>query len=160
MNASFHPFRDKEFIYFVPWSTPERKGHFMAERNTRQKDMIYASLCTLHNHPTADQVYEDVHSTEPTVSRATVYRVLNRMAAQGRVRKMGVMGGADRFDGILEEHSHIHCPDCGKLFDIPYIGLNIDEFTKAEMADFEIHGYSLMVEGVCPKCLKKRNETV
>lgn len=128
----------------------------MTERNTRQKDMIYASLCALHNHPTADQVYETVHNMEPTVSRATVYRVLNRMAAQGRVRRMGVAGGADRFDGIVEEHSHIHCPVCGMLFDIPRIGLHIDDFTKAELADFEVQGYKLLVEAVCPDCVKKR----
>ena len=132
----------------------------MVQRNTKQKDLIYGSLIKLHNHPTADQVYDDIHILEPTVSRATVYRVLNRMAEQGKILKLSVLSGADRFDGTIEDHSHIHCTCCDMIFDIPHIRLDIDEFTKMEMADFEIRGYSLMMEGICPKCQRENKTAV
>ena len=57
----------------------------MNERHTVQKNMIYAALCELKNHPTAHEVYEHVRTAHPTISKATVYRVLNRMAEQGTI---------------------------------------------------------------------------
>ena len=57
----------------------------MQERQTKQKQVIYDAL-TMLNHPTATEVYAWVHERHPTVSRATVFRVLGGFAAIGRGR--------------------------------------------------------------------------
>ena len=62
----------------------------MKERRTVQKDMIYTALQELHNHPTAEQVCAHVRRRCPTISRATVYRVLNGMAEKGSVLRIPV----------------------------------------------------------------------
>ena len=48
----------------------------MQERQTKQKTIIYDALMTL-DHPTATEVYSYVHEQYPSVSRATVFRVLS-----------------------------------------------------------------------------------
>ena len=52
----------------------------MQERQTKQKQIIYGALQAL-DHPTATEVYGQVHENYPTVSRATVFRVLSGFAA-------------------------------------------------------------------------------
>ena len=52
----------------------------MNTRNTLQKEIILSTLCALNTHPTAPMLYEKIHSTHPTISRSTVYRVLGQMA--------------------------------------------------------------------------------
>ena len=56
----------------------------MEGRNTLQKELIYRALCAMDNHPTAAMVYDQVHRDHPAVSRSTVYRVLARMAEEGK----------------------------------------------------------------------------
>lgn len=66
----------------------------MQERQTRQKSIIYDALKTL-DHPTATEVYGYVHERHPSVSRATVFRVLGGFAQTGRALELR-MGGKRR----------------------------------------------------------------
>ena len=59
----------------------------MQERQTRQKSIIYDALKTL-DHPTATEVYGYVHERHPSVSRATVFRVLGGFAQTGRALEL------------------------------------------------------------------------
>ena len=42
------------------------------ERNTLQKAPVYETVCAMHNHPTAQEIYEELHRAHPSVSRATM----------------------------------------------------------------------------------------
>ena len=70
----------------------------MAARNTVQKAIIRDALVGLANHPTADQVYEAVHVTHPSISRATVFRALSKLSDEGVVLRVRINNGADHFD--------------------------------------------------------------
>ena len=37
------------------------------------------------NHPTAEDVFEYIHCEYPSISKATVYRILNRMSDDGEI---------------------------------------------------------------------------
>lgn len=65
----------------------------MQERQTRQKSIIYDALKTL-DHPTATEVYGYVHERHPSVSRATVFRVLGGFAQTGRALELRMGGKA------------------------------------------------------------------
>ena len=71
----------------------------MADRNTVQKDIIYRTLCAMTSHPTAAVVYDRVHGEHPSVSRSTVYRVLARMAEEGKILRLDLAGSDIRYDG-------------------------------------------------------------
>ena len=79
----------------------------MADRNTIQKEIIHHTLCAMGCHPTAAMVYEHVHRDHPTISRSTVYRVLSRMAEEGKILRLDLAGGDSRYDGRLQPHSHV-----------------------------------------------------
>lgn len=131
----------------------------MTERNTVQKALIYEVLCRLANHPTADEVYGIVHQQSPSISRATVYRVLNQFSESGKILRFGVNDGADHFDHRTHRHYHIQCSKCGRVCDadLPYIeGL---EKQAAGSSGYLVTGYTIQFDGICPGCAASGEET-
>ena len=129
----------------------------MARRNTVQQKAVACQLSKLHgSHPTADEVYSAVSAEYPTVSKATVYRVLNRMAEEGTALKVNVSDGPDRFDDTLQAHYHVLCTRCGRVDDVEVssavASLDLDAAAKA--AGYTITGHDLLFRGVCPNCKK------
>lgn len=124
----------------------------MKERHTVQKDMIYAALCELKNHPTAERVYEQVAKTQPSISKATVYRVLRRMAEQGMILQVPVADGADRYDHQTFRHYHICCDGCGRVDDVemPDFGDLTEKITDS--CGYQLTGQMVLLRGLCPDC--------
>ena len=97
------------------------------------------------DHPTADEIYDYLHSNYPSISKATVYRILSRMADEGEILRLHIPGGPDKFDTTVSEHPHIKCTFCGKLCKIE------------NTCGFSVTGCSLFFDGVCPECVKKES---
>ena len=70
----------------------------MQTRNTIQRQIVLQAVNQMHNHPTADAIYAFIAAQHPTISKATVYRNLNKLAAQGEILRVPVPTGADHFD--------------------------------------------------------------
>lgn len=129
------------------------KEVYMAQRNTIQKDIIYSALCRMANHPTADEVYQSVHESHPSISRATVFRVLNQLADNGTILKVNISNGADHFDHQTYRHYHAHCSCCGEVLDVKLAPLVMLEDKEIEtVGGFNITGYTLQFNGLCSKC--------
>ncbi len=123
----------------------------MQERQTKQKQIIYEALKTL-NHPTATEVYGWVHDTYPTVSRATVFRVLGGFADSGRALELRSAGSEVRYDYNVEPHCHGRCLHCGKLVDIEVEGLPKGGVKATACDGFEVESYVLEFFGACKEC--------
>ena len=123
------------------------------ERNTFQKALVYDTVCALHHHPTAIEIYEELHKAHPSVSRATVYRILGTLASQQKILKIELPNGADCFDFNIAVHDHFLCRDCKRISDISHPTPKIDLPPQTE--DYEIEGYSLLYHGICASCKKK-----
>lgn len=130
----------------------------MPERNTKQKSIIYDTLCRLNNHPTADSVYEAVHVNHPAISRATVYRVLNRFADNGTIKKVGVSRGADHFDHRVYPHYHICCTLCGRMSDVEMPYMAELERQAGDCRGYRITGCTVQFDGICPACQSEENQ--
>ena len=91
---------------------------------TSQRFIIYKRLLEGANHPTADQLYDEVSIDLPGLSRDTVYRTLNMLADCGLAIKLVMPGGATHFDGDIRQHHHFLCEACDRIFDFewPAIG--------------------------------------
>jgi len=114
----------------------------------KQKEAILAAVCTMRNHPTADEIYDKLRKDFPHLSLGTVYRNLNAFAQQGDILRVSVPGSGDRFDFRLDEHQHLLCDKCRRVFDVDaYVNIELKE-TKVTMA-----GYTLMLHGICAKCM-------
>ncbi len=123
----------------------------MQERQTKQKQIIYDALTTL-NHPTATEVYNLVHQNHPTVSRATVFRVLGGFAANGRALELRTAGNEIRYDYNVHTHCHGRCVQCGRLADVEAKGLTEKGLEAIAYDDFAIEGYALEFFGLCKEC--------
>ena len=123
----------------------------MQERQTKQKLIIYEALKTL-DHPTATEVYGYVREQYPTVSRATVFRVLGGFAGNGKALELRAAGNEVRYDYNVNPHYHARCECCGRVADVQTKGL--DEAGLRVTADhgFSVHGYSVEFFGLCKEC--------
>jgi len=121
-------------------------------RMTAQRRVIIEELDKNRTHPTADEIFERVRQVKPRISLGTVYRNLEILADQGKVRKIEVPGGPMRFDARTDEHSHIRCKICGRVDDIEVEeGTNLKDRVKDDMG-YEILECHVEVVGICPHC--------
>ena len=128
----------------------------MIRRNTAQKEIVAKSLHKLYGlHPTAVDVHLEVIKTTPTISRATVYRILGELVEVCQARRFHLPNQADIYDSDLTYHHHLICDDCGQIIDLPAKQtLCVDDFIKNSKKSV-INSYSLAFYGYCPKCKKK-----
>ena len=123
----------------------------MQERQTKQKQIIYDALKTL-DHPTATEVYGYVHTLYPSVSRATVFRVLGGFAENGRALELRAAGSEVRYDYNIMPHYHARCNCCGKVADVVVRGMPVGGLTVTSDCGFAVDGYSVEFFGTCKDC--------
>ena len=130
----------------------------MQTRNTVQRQIVLQAVLRMHDHPTADTVYAAVAADHPSISKATVYRNLNQLASHGEIRRVAVPNGADRYDFNLEEHYHVRCSRCGRVYDVymPQIENLIDRVESS--SGVEVQRYDILFEGVCRDCREEQSE--
>lgn len=122
---------------------------------SKQREIILETLCIL-NHPTAEQLYDSVHKTNPTISKSTVYRNLNVLIEDELIRKVKVLGSPDRFDYISKEHYHAICKSCGKVFDFMGCFFNKDFMEHVHnQTGITMDIDSITVYGICEDCKSK-----
>ncbi len=129
------------------------------KRQTLQKSIISNALKQLGNHPTPAMVYEKIHPEYPSISPATVFRVLAGECEEGRAQRVYVPGGTVRYEYGTRRHSHIRCRICGKIADVETPpSLNpVDSVLDAE--GFSVESCFLEFIGLCPDCRKASDAT-
>lgn len=127
----------------------------MVKRNTIQRTMVFETVNKLQNHATADEIYDAIISEHPNISRATVYRNLNLLSEMGEIRKLEIPGGPDRFDHCIDNHCHVKCERCGRLFDVDMDYISGLESNIRDTRGFDFTGYDIIFRGICPDCKKK-----
>ena len=127
----------------------------MTERNTRQKETVRSVFMKMRTHPTAESVVEAVRLADPSIGRATVYRVLASMAKHGEILKIPVSDGADRFDFTLKPHSHVKCERCGAVDDVFTVEPDDSIPPIRDSRGFVILRKTVLYYGICPDCNKE-----
>lgn len=95
----------------VPAREPVRR------RQSRQRHLVYRFVASTDSHPTADWVFERVRREMPRISLGTVYRNLQLLVAEGKVKSWS-RGRTTRYDADLSPHDHFVCWGCGLLLDL------------------------------------------
>lgn len=129
----------------------------MKTRNTLQCQIVLDTVVHLRSHATADEIYQAIYQKHPTISRATVYRNLNRLAQQGKIRKLEIAGGPDHFDHCCHDHVHVKCEKCGQVFDVDMDFVSGLEQQIRDPRGFEFTRYDIIFHGICPACKHKAN---
>lgn len=123
---------------------------------TVQRRVILDALAGRDDHPSADQILAQVRGRLPTVSRTTVYRVLDTLVALGVAARTDSPGGAARFDPRTTRHHHLVCTRCDAIVDVHDPALDGLTLRAARRAGFDIENYSVHFRGVCPTCRSKQ----
>jgi Fur family peroxide stress response transcriptional regulator len=119
---------------------------------TVQRRTVFEELSGRRDHPTADQVYDAVHRRLPSLSRTTVYRVLETLVDTGFARKVHHPDAVVRFDPTVGRHHHLVCERCGRLVD-----LDDSQVPRVPIPDpgdtgFEVRDYTVSFSGLCSSC--------
>lgn len=124
------------------------------QRNTRQRQLVLDVVRAHDDHPSADQIYVEVRALDEHISRGTVYRNLNLLAASGELLHVKVPS-ADRFDYRLDFHYHLMCVGCGAVCDapLPYQS-ELDQHLTADTG-YLVERHRTVFEGLCPVCRKQ-----
>jgi Fur family peroxide stress response transcriptional regulator len=123
---------------------------------TPQRCAIYKGLIQAKNHPTADEMLNIVKKEFSNISYDTVNRTLLTFAEIGLVDVVPTKGGPRRFDPDMDKHHHFHCVHCGEIVDFTseeFDNLGIPDNIQE---DFTVYSKRVVLNGVCPKCRKKK----
>ncbi|MBV9259694.1 MAG: transcriptional repressor [Ktedonobacteraceae bacterium] len=105
------------------------------------------------NHPTAQEIYDEVRHTRPNIGLASVYRILHTLTEQGMIREIG-RSEESRYDGQVARHDHAVCTKCGTLIDLPTaIALTKEHLEAvAQAAGIELEFHEVRLYGKCTTC--------
>ena len=96
-------------------------------------------------HPTADEVLVKARRECPTLSRATVYNTLTRLAERGLVRVETIKEGVVVFDAHTERHHHFIDEATGKIYDVPWKALSVSG--QKSLAEYDVRDYRVVMRG-------------
>jgi len=118
---------------------------------TAQRLAVFNAVRGSRRHPSVDETLAKVRKPVPTVTRDSVYRILNEFAELGLLTRMDALSSA-RYDTVLGPHAHFICEVCGSITDYPLPkGLSLPSGMPKEQ-----HHVELRVTGLCPACAKKK----
>ena len=127
---------------------------------TAQRRRILELILDRRDHPTADQIYDEVRRHLPRVSRMTVYRVLDMLIEIGEITKVSSPGAATRFDPMIRRHHHLVCMYCDCMVDIESQELDAAvQLSGDRMRSFDVQDFSIHFSGICAACRRKRRKT-
>lgn len=126
----------------------------MKNRNTLQRRLVLETVQRMRNHPTAEEIYEEISKENMLISKATVYRNLKILSEQGDILHIPIPNGADCFDFRTTPHYHMACRGCDRVFDVdmPYQADLCDKIVDRHGLLIESH--TIVFEGLCPDCQK------
>lgn len=123
---------------------------------SKQREEIIRTLCDMNSYPTAEELYMVVKAKNPLISRSTVYRNLNGLVQEGRLKRISTGVGIDRFDFISEEKSHAVCVKCGKVFAFDCkCDKSIIEKDILDKTGVVVFNSGITVQGICEACRNK-----
>jgi Fur family peroxide stress response transcriptional regulator len=115
---------------------------------TPRRQAVLDALAGRSDHPSADELFDEVKKQLKGISRTTVYRVLETLVRIGVVQKIGTEEARARFDADTHRHHHILCMGCGKRDDLN--GINISELMpdQPDVDGFRLFNYSVQFTGL------------
>ena len=130
-----------------------------AARRTAERELILDLLPHLPGHFSAEDVLRGVRAAG--VSRATVYRTLDFLAARGILQRVHLGEPGTRYEVIAgrDPHAHLLCLGCGELSDYPLPLLERLPESVRRRKGFAVEHLLVRLCGYCRKCRARRPAT-
>ena len=129
---------------------------------TKQRDMIFNILLNNKNrHMTAEELQKEILINKLEISRATLYRTLDSLTNEGKVKKIIVDDKNPICYQICDmnntNHFHLICEKCGKLIHLDCDEVNgLIKHINLEH-DFDIDPSRVVLYGLCKDCKISKN---
>jgi Fur family peroxide stress response transcriptional regulator len=128
------------------------QGH----RLTPQRMAVLSILAESRDHPTAQDIYQQVKRDFPMTSLATVYKTITLLKEMGQVLEFGCSGTGSHYDGRRPTpHPHLVCVQCKKIVDGESGALASLAEETAQQSGYQMIGYRFDLLGLCPDCQKE-----
>ena len=117
---------------------------------THQRLVIYQCLMAAKNHPTAEDIFDQIKPDYPSISLGTVYKTLETLVESQLVQKVPVSENKMRYDARMDTHSHIYCTNTGEIIDFQDQELESlirDYFSKKNIRNLSIQDFNLQIRG-------------
>lgn len=123
---------------------------------TPQRVAIVREIAGDPTHPTAQEIFDRLQSSMPTMSFATVYNTLDALATAGLCGSLSLSPGPARFDPNMAPHHHAVCDGCGLVRDVP----RTEDAPQPEgrigaspaLSGFEVRAVEHIYRGLCAGC--------
>lgn len=127
----------------------KERGH----RLTPQRMAVLKILASSFNHPSVEQVYDQVKVDFPMTSLGTVYKTVTLLQEMGEILELGFGEGSNRYDGAKPyPHPHLICIKCNKITDGD-LSLDQESLWSLEQATgYKILHPQISFYGLCPDC--------
>ena len=129
------------------------------KRASRQLAAVYTALRGDHSHPSADEIYQRVRRTLPRISLGTVYRNLQRLVEEGKLRVVLLGERIARYDPMIAEHDHFICQQCGRVEDVLLERDRQVNVAPLVAQGFTVTTHRLAIHGLCQQCRQRGQET-
>lgn len=115
-------------------------------RNTKQKKAVLKFLNSDKIHPTAQEIFKKIKIEIPNVSRGTVYRNLESLKKEKKIRELCI-NGIKKFESIMDKKNHGHFVSKENIIvDLhPEINFRVMEFMEKNFPEIKIDSITLSV---------------
>jgi Fur family ferric uptake transcriptional regulator len=126
----------------------------MPERNTRQKAAVLEVL-EKTRHPLAPlEILAKAQGRVPTVSLATVYRVLKALQEKDVIATVQLPGEAPLYEMAGKSHHHFfRCRECGLMYEVTGC---TDMLKSLVPRGFRLEDHALFLFGTCSTCARRK----
>ncbi|MEB3342571.1 Fur family transcriptional regulator [Okeania sp.] len=117
-------------------------------RITPQRFAVYTNLLSRSDHPTVEDILNEVNRELPISSKATIYSALTVLREVGLVKEVLLEEGLTRYDANIKPHHHFCCQNCGAIVDINweiFSNIKLDKLPQGLRAE----SYEVIVKGIC-----------
>ncbi len=110
-----------------------------------QRVAVASYVLDTDTHPSAEQVWAQVRSSFPMISRATVYNTLNLFVEKRLLRQLVLAEGRIVFDPKVDAHHHFIDVSSGSIYDVPWDAVKVSNLDA--LPGMEIHEYQVVMHG-------------
>ena len=127
--------------------------------NTKQCEAVFEYIVSLGNtHVTAAQVVGFFEDKEASVGRTTVYRNLEKLVQEGKLRKYnvdGMIGACYQYINVndrKQQHLLLKCEECGELIHLDCDMLDGIHLHIYQDHTFKVNPAKTVFYGKCEEC--------
>src|ERR1700716_148230 len=126
-------------------------------RRTAQRVVVAEALAAAKRALSAQELYERISATHPTLGRATVYRALEAQVQDGMASRFERDGHVSAYIACdAEHHHHLVCTRCQRVEDLDETAVAPLLASVGRRHDFQVDHAALDFYGLCRSCRRKR----